>query len=130
MPIKVNPEDNQYDLGELRLDQESIIAENFSVNLESTEDLKKVTNSHDPVGYKGGAREYSFEASGVDAVHASLLKKYWKERKNFTVATYNFVENGTYVESDVLLHCRLTSVSISQEDGRSLEISGTALGMK
>lgn len=130
MSITVDPNDTQYDLAELRLDKEVIQCEDFSIDLESTEDVKTATNSHDPIGYKGGAREYSFEANGIEPVYADLLKEYWKSRKNFTTSTYTFEEDGEYNLQDTLLHCRITSVSISQEDGRSLDISGTALGMK
>ena len=130
LSITVNPNDKQYDLAELRLDKEVVQCEDFSIDLESTEDVKTATNSHDPIAYKGGAREYSFEANGIDPVYGDILKEYWKQRKNFTTSTYNFEEDGEYIEQDVLLHCRITKVSISQEDGRSLDISGVALGMK
>ncbi|MDO5849312.1 MAG: hypothetical protein Q4P18_07240 [Methanobrevibacter sp.] len=130
MSTVINSDSKQYDLAELRLDDEVIPCEDFSIDLESTEDLKTATNSHDAIAYKGGKREISWEANGVFPEYYPLLKEYWKNRSNFTVSTYNFEENGEYQEADVLLHSRIEKISISQEDGRSLDISGKSLSIK
>ena len=131
MSVTIDPDNNTYDLGELRLDKEVIVCEDFNVEISSESETRTATNSHDPVSYKGGKNEYTWEANGVSPEFISLLREYQRNRKSFPVGVFNFEENGEYVELLTLLHCRIDSVSASQEDeGLGVDVSGTALGIK
>jgi len=131
MSITVDPDSKQYDLAEIRLDSEVIVAEEFSVTIETSSDPKTATNSRDPVGYKGGTNEYSFDASGVSLEFLSLLQEYQVKRTSFPVGVFSFDDDGNYEELLTLLHCRITSVEPSADDeGMTLDIEGSALSVK
>ena len=131
MSVTIDPDNNTYDLGELRLDKEVIVCEDFNIEISSESETRTATNSPDPVSYKGGKNEYTWEANGVSPEFTSLLREYQRNRKGFPIGIYNFEENGEYVELLTLLHCRIDSISASQEDeGLSVDVSGTALGIK
>lgn len=129
--VRIDPDNNKYDMGELRLDKESIVSEEFSIDLTSNNETKNATNSRDPYRYAGGKNEYSWSASGVAPEHLSLLREYQKSRKSFPTGVYNFDDDGDYEEQFVLKYCRISSVSVSQGDeGLSLDVEGIALGIK
>lgn len=129
--VRIDPDNNKYDMGELRLDKESIVSEEFSVDLTSNNETKSATNSRDPYRYAGGKNEYGWSASGVAPEHLSLLREYQKSRKSFPTGVYNFDDDGDYEEQFVLKYCRISSVSVSQGDeGLSLDVEGVALGIK
>lgn len=131
MSITINPDDNTYDLGELRLDKEVIVCEDFNVEFNTESETRSATNSRDPVGYKGGKNEFTWEANGVSPEFFDLLREYQRNRKNFPVGVFNFNDEGEYRELFTLLHCRIDSLSPSQEDeGLSIDVSGTALSAK
>ena len=131
MSVTIDPDNNTYDLGELRLDKEVIICEDFNVEISSESETRTATNSHDPVAYKGGKNEYTWEANGVSPEYYELLRSYQKNRKNFPIGVYNFDADGEYRELSTLLHCRISDLSASQEDeGLGLDVSGTALSIK
>lgn len=131
MSVTINPDNNIYDLGELRLGTEVIVCESFSVSISTESETKTVTNSRDPVGYKGGKNEYSFSASGVSPEYFDLLSSYQEKRINFPVTVFNFDDDGEYKEMATLMHCRITSIEDSHEDeGSLLDIEGTALSKK
>ncbi len=131
MSVTIDPDNNIYDLAELRLDTEVVPCEDFSVTIDSEDEVKTVTNSRDPVSYKGGKNEYSFSASGVSPEYIPLLRSYQRKHKNFPTNVFNFDDDGEYKEVGTLMHCRISSMEISHEDeGTTVSIDGTALKMK
>ena len=77
MSIKIDPDDNTYDLGELRLEKEVIVCEDFNVEFGSESETRSVTSSRDPVGYKGSKNEYKWEAN-VERISKKQEKlPYW-----------------------------------------------------
>ena len=131
MSITVDPADNHYDLAELRLDTEVVICEDFNFEISSEPETKTATNSRDPVGYKGGKNEYSFEANGVAPEYLKMLREYQAKQKNFPAGIFNFDDDGDYREVGTLLNCRISSINWSHEDeGSGLDISGVALSFK
>ena len=124
MSITINPDDNTYDLGELRLDKEIIVCEDFNVEFSSESETRPATNSRDPIGYK-------WEANGVSPEFFSMLRDYQRNRRNFPIGVFNFNDEGDYKELFTLLHCRIDSCTPTQEDeGMSIDVSGTALSVK
>lgn len=131
MSIKIDPDDNIYDLGELRLDKEVIVCEDFNVEFGSESETRSATGSRDPVGYKGGKNEYKWEANGVSPEFSSILRDYQRNRRNFPIGVFNFNDDGDYKELFTLLHCRIDSCTFTQEDeGMSIDVSGIALSVK
>lgn len=129
--VTIDPDNNKFDMGELRLDKEPIISEEFTVDITSEDETKTATNSRDPYRYAGGKNEYAWSASGVAPEHYPMLREYQKSRKSFPVGIYNFDDDGDYEEQGVLKYCRISSVNRSQgEDGLTLDIEGTALAIK
>lgn len=131
MSITIDPDDNTYDLGELRLDKEVIVCEDFNVDFSSESETRPATNSRDPVGYKGGKNEYKWEANSVSPEFFSMLREYQRNRRNFPIGVFNFNDDGDYKELFTLLHCRIDSCKPAQEDeGMSIDVSGIALSVK
>lgn len=130
MSVDVDPSNKDYELAELRFANETILCESFSADIEISKDFKTVTNSKDPVGYTGRSREITIEASGILPEFHDFLMDAILNETLFTIATYNFEDGGEPKESDVFYNCTIEKVSISEEDSRSLEISGKALSVK
>lgn len=131
MSITIDPNDNHYDLAELRLDTEVVVSEDFNFEISSEPETKTATNSRDPIGYKGGKNEYSFEANGVPPEYFPKLREYQAKRKNFPTGVFNFDDDGDYREAGTLLNCRISSISFShEEEGSKLDVSGVALSFK
>ena len=60
--VTIDPDNNKYDMGELRLDKEPIVSEEFTVDLSSENEVKTATNSRDPYRYAGGKNFRPFAA--------------------------------------------------------------------
>ena len=131
MAVTIDPTDTQYDLGELRLDKEPIICEEFEYGVESGGDVKNVTNSRDPIRFKGGRNEYTWSANGIDMEYHDLLVKHQLSGTIFPINIFSILENGNYNHKATLRHAKITSVTVNQsEDGFNIDISGNALGIK
>ena len=131
MAITVDPDDNSYDLAELRLENEVIICEDFDFELSTENNVKTATNSRDPYRYAGGRNEYSGSANGISPEFLPLCRQYQKNRKNFPISVYAYGDDGDYKEVGTLLHCRVESISPSMEDeGLGFDLEFVALGFK
>lgn len=131
MSVTIDPDVTTYDMGELRLDKESIICDEFSVDITTNNETKTPTNSRDPYRYSGGKNEYGWGASGVAPEYLPLLREYQRKRKTFPTGVYNFDDDGDYLEQFVLKYCRIDKISFKNgEDGTTLDIEGIALGIK
>lgn len=131
MPIKVDPNDTSYDLGQLRFSDEAIISEDFDYSVEGGGDTKTVTNSKDPIRYAGSKNEYSWSANGIPPEYHDFLLRAKLEGKLFPIGVFNILDDGTYRQKCTLLNAKVESVTVSQdEEGNSLEVSGNALGIK
>ena len=131
MAVTIDPDDNSYDLAELRLDNEVIICEEFEFEISTENNTKATTNSRDPVRYAGGKNEYSWSASGIAPQYMKILRQYQQKRINFPVSIYAYGDEGEYKEVCTLLHCRVESISPSMDDeGLNIDIEGISLGAK
>lgn len=131
MAITIDPTDTQYDLGEIRLDKETIICEEFEYGVEADSNVKNVTNSKDPIRYKGGKNSYPWSASGIDMEFHDLLLKHQLAGTLFPINVFSILDNGNYNHKATLRHAKISSVTINQsEDGFSIDISGNALAIK
>ena len=63
--VTIDPNNTKFDMGELRLDKDPIISDEFSVDLTTENEAKNSTSSRDPYRYAGGNNEYEWSASGV-----------------------------------------------------------------
>ena len=131
MAVTIDPTDTQYDLGEIRLDKETIICEEFEYGIEANDDVKTVTNSKDPLRFKGGKNSYSWSANGVDMEYHDLLIKHQLARTIFPINVFSILDNGNYNHKATIRHARISSVTVNQsEDGFNIDISGVSLGIK
>ena len=131
MSITVDPDDNSYDLAELRLDNEVIICEDFDFEISTENNTKNSTNSRDPYRYAGGKNEYSGSANGIAPQYLKLCRQYQANRQNFPISVYAYGDEGEYKEVGTLLHCRISSISPKMEDeGLGFDLEFDALGFK
>lgn len=131
MSVTVDPDDNSFDLAELRIDNEVIICEDFDYEVSSENNVKTATNSRDPYRYSGGKNEYSWSANGISPEFLKLCRQYQAGRKNFPVSVYAYGDDLEYKEVGTLLHCRIESISPKMDDeGLGFDMEGVALGMK
>jgi len=132
MAITVDPTDNQYDLAEMRLDQETIISNECNVDLgEDGGDVKYATNSEDP--YRRGSKKNTVEwgLSDVAPEYYDLLLEYKLSGKTFPIQYYNFGKGGKYNHKITLVHAKVTELKLSHgDDGPTVECSGNALGVE
>lgn len=130
MSVNIDPDSNQYDLAELRMDDETIICEDFSFDIEAESEPKTATNSRDPIGYKSSKTEYSFEANGISPEYYNLLREYQIKKTSFTVYIFSIGDDGDYHDFATFTHCRVNTLSVKSEDeGMSIDMEGVALSM-
>ena len=129
MPITVDPDDNSYDMGLLRLEDQELVSNEFEYAISGESDVRTSTNSSDPIGYKGSKNEFTWSASDIAPEFKALLQKYILERKTFPITVFHHGEGGDYIHEGTLLHARVTEVTSNYgEEGANLDVSGTALG--
>lgn len=130
MAITVDPTNNQYDMAEMRLDQETIISNECNVDFgEDGGDPKYVTNSEDPSRRSAKKNTYEWGASGVEPEYFDLLLSYKISGKTFPLYLFNFGRGGDYEHMLTLSHAKVKELNWSHgDDGMTIDVSGDALG--
>ena len=129
MAITVDPTNNQYDLAEMRLDNEVILSNENNVDLgEDGGDPKYVTNSEDAVRRNAKKNTAEWGLSGVEPEYYDLLLEYKLSGKVFPIQYFNFGKGGKPELKLTLLHARVKELTLSHgDDGPSIDCSGDAL---
>lgn len=129
MTIIVDPDDNSYDMGLLRIEDQELVSNEFEYSIGGANNTGGGTNSNDPIRYKGNKNEYSWSASDIPPEFKTLLIKYKIEKKSFPITIFHHGPDGNYIHEGTLTHARIDEVTSSYSDeGPNLDISGTALG--
>lgn len=132
MAITVDPTDNQYDLAEVRLDQETIISNECNLDLgEDGGDPKYATNSEDPYRRSGKKNTVEWGLSDIAPEYYDLLLEYKMSGKTFPIQYYTFGKGGKYNHRVTAVHARVKELNWSySDDGPTIECSGDALGVE
>ena len=131
MSIVIDPNDNQYDMGFLRLLDEKIISNEFTYTIGGGNETASSTDSGDPYKYKGSKNEYSWDASEVPMEYHDLLIRAKIEKTTFPITVFNHGPLGEYNHKGTLKYARIDEVSVKNGDeGMSLDVSGIALGFE
>lgn len=131
MAITVDPDDNSYTKGFLKIEDERIVSNEFEYTVGGGNNTRTGTMSDDPIGYKGSKNEYSWSASDIPMEYKSLFMKYKLNKKTFPIHVFNFGTVGDYHQEGTLLHCRVEEVTVNVSDeGFALDVSGIALGFE
>ena len=126
MTIVVDPNDNQYNKGLLRLLDERIISNEFTYTVGGGNEV--ATQNGKPYKYKGNVDEFSWDASEVPMEYHDLLMKAKLEKTTFPITIFNYGNGGDYNLIGTLMYCRIDEVAVkSGDDGMSLDVSGIAL---
>lgn len=128
MTIIVDPDNNDYDMGIFRFEDEQIISNEFEYKVGGSNDVNTATGSSDPIGYKGSKNEYSYSASGIPMEFHDFFIKLKLEKKSFPISVYAFGEGGDYNHKGTLNYARVDEVNVKASDeGLTLDVSGPAL---
>lgn len=131
MSIIVDPNDNSYDMGFLRLLDEKIISNEFSYTVGGGNETANSTSSNDPYRYKNSKNEISWDASEVAMEFHDLLMRAKLEKITFPITVFNHGPSGDYNHKGTITYARVDEVSVSAGDeGMSLDVSGVALGFE
>ena len=127
--MAIDPNDNSYELGELRIKDTTIYANEFNVDVGTDGgDPKSVTNKADPIRYTRSKNTYEWGASSIEPEHYKSLLKIKLARTLFPIKIYNLSPNGRYVPVGALGEAKINEVNRSYgDDGITIDISGTAL---
>lgn len=131
MAITVDPNNNNYDLAEMRLNKETILSNENNVDLsEEGGDVKYVTNSEDPIRRSSKKNTIEWGLSGVEPEYYDLLLEYKLSGKTFPIQYYNFGKGGKYEHKLTLMHAKITELNLSHgDDGSTVDCSGNALSV-
>lgn len=129
MAITVDPDDNTYDMGVFRFEDETLTSNEFEYTIGGSNEVRTGTNSQNPIGYKGSKNEFSYSASDIPMEYHDYLIEMKMKKKSFPITVFAFGPDGDYTHVGTLTNARVDEVSVSMGDeGYSLEVSGPALG--
>lgn len=132
MAISVDPTDNQYDMAEMRLDQEVIVANEGNIDVgQDGGDPKYAMNSENP--YRRGRKKNTVEwgLSDIAPEYYDLLLEYKLSGKTFPLQFYNFGKGGKYNHKLTVVHATVKELKMSfGDDGYTIECSGDGLGVE
>lgn len=129
MPIEINPDNNEYDMGVFRFEDESITSNEFEYTIGGSNETRTSTNSTNPIGYKGSKNEFSYSASDIPMEYHDFFVRLKLEKKSFPISVFAFGEGGNYKHKGTLTYARVDEVNVKAGDeGLTLDVSGPALG--
>lgn len=131
MSITIDPNDNSYDMAEMRLDGEPAYPNEFEYSVtEDGGEGKTVTNSKTPIRYGSSRLNVEWSASGLQPEEYNRLMEYKLKGKLFPINVYNFGTDGDYNLVATLNNAKITEVSYNYgDDGVTIDISGSALSI-